>query len=268
MTCAICYSYVDEFSAIGILYFFKRCGHEICSECIELDPIDTYPDILCPVPDCKCNLMESEIEDFYGPEAYRKMQIANLKKAFQDNEFFVICNCGQAIEVLPEENVNYNQKKDDGTEMSRKACENLSKYRVRCQSCKTDFCRSCEVAPYHQGYTCESYAEEILYDRCRFCNCHIDKGLKVCSDGPCMQKQREVCQFKQKCGHFCYGHNQCQVGDAKHPPCLNPICVKQNPKKTLEEDEDSFCTICYTEGLGEQPIVMLNCKHIFHKKCL
>ena len=51
-------------------------------------------------------------------------------------------------------------------------------------------------------------------------------------------------------------------------PCLAVDCVKENKKLTLEQDEDSYCPICYTAGLGDYPSIMLGCGHIMHVPCL
>ena len=53
-----------------------------------------------------------------------------------------------------------------------------------------------------------------------------------------------------------------------HPPCLNEECVAKNEELTLGENSESFCTICFVQGLGEKPVVALKCKHIFHSQCL
>jgi len=31
---------------------------------------------------------------------------------------------------------------------------------------------------------------------------------------------------------------------------------------------DSYCSICFIQGLGEKPSVMLDCRHIFHLDCV
>ena len=51
-------------------------------------------------------------------------------------------------------------------------------------------------------------------------------------------------------------------------PCMNDECVKKDEALTLGQTADSYCTICYTEGLGAGPCVQLQCKHIFHLDCI
>jgi len=89
--------------------------------------------------------------------------------------------------------------------------------------------------------------------------------VKVCDSAECRRKQQTFCQFVNPCGHFCFGMN----GDKAHPPCLEPSCVAADKeKKTLGENKDSFCSICWCEDLAAQPVIYLECKHIFHKNCL
>ena len=66
------------------------------------------------------------------------------------------------------------------------------------------------------------------------------------------------------CGHGCYGCSN----ETEHPPCLHEECVAKDEQKTLGENSDSFCVICYVQGLGEKPVVQLGCKHIFHHECI
>ena len=44
--------------------------------------------------------------------------------------------------------------------------------------------------------------------------------------------------------------------------------MKKDESKTLGQDEETFCTICYTGGLGEEPAIQLECRHILHISCL
>ena len=44
--------------------------------------------------------------------------------------------------------------------------------------------------------------------------------------------------------------------------------MKANPVPTHDQNEDSYCPICYTAGLGEMPSIMLECGHILHCECL
>lgn len=263
-TCVMCGEYNDEMSLFTMTYIFKKCMHEVCSECYTFENILDYPNMCCPVEGCGIRLMESEIEDYYGKKEYLKVYRIHILKEFEDMNLFE-CTCGNMFQIEEEERVNYNHRKPNGEEMKKEHCEHLSKHRVYCPDCKTDCCKTCNEKPYHYSFTCEQYEEEVKYDRCRFCNQHIEKGRKICNEQECRQKNNQYCQTKLGCGHFCFGMN----GDAMHPPCLDPICVANDKdNKTLGEDKDAFCNICWCEALGDKPIIYLDCKHIFHKECL
>jgi len=56
----------------------------------------------------------------------------------------------------------------------------MSKNRVRCAKCNTNFCATCKTIPYHIGKTCSEYKEKKEALKCRFC----DEVLKVPSSSP------------------------------------------------------------------------------------
>lgn len=64
----------------------------------------------------------------------------------------VRCKCGNAIEVL--EGKTYQFKKDDGKLLNKTAAKHMATYRIRCNECGINFCRSCKVEPYHIGKNC------------------------------------------------------------------------------------------------------------------
>jgi hypothetical protein len=74
----------------------------------------------------------------------------------------------------------------------------------------------------------------------------------------------KACDKALPCGHFCCGF----ANEPKCLPCLNPDCVEKNPELTLSLNADSFCSICYIQGLGEKPSVRFDCQHIFHLECV
>jgi hypothetical protein len=51
----------------------------------------------------------------------------------------------------------------------------------------------------------------------------------------------QVCKEFLGCGHPCYGYGNEKV----HPPCLHEDCVSKDEQKTLGENSDSYCSICY-----------------------
>ena len=71
------------------------------------------------------------------------------------------------------------------------------------------------------------------------------------------------------CGHPCGGLN----GETKCLPCLEPECIELHNKegKVKIPDNhcsDDFCNICWTESIGAQASVHLDCGHIFHVDCI
>ena len=66
------------------------------------------------------------------------------------------------------------------------------------------------------------------------------------------------------CGHPCCGF----AGEQRCLPCLDEGCVMKNEAATLSVNADSYCSICYTDGLGQAPSVMLECRHIYHLECM
>lgn len=74
-----------------------------------------------------------------------------------------------------------------------------------------------------------------------------------------------TCDKMLPCGHPCCGFS----GETKCLPCLQPECIEKMSKEDAPlSNIDDFCSICFTEGLGQQPCVRLGCRHIFHIDCL
>jgi E3 ubiquitin-protein ligase MYCBP2 len=55
----------------------------------------------------------------------------------------------------------------------------------------------------------------------------------------------KTCDKVLACGHSC-----CGFSGEKNVPCLDEKCVAKNEALTLGQNADSYCNICYTEGLG------------------
>ncbi len=86
----------------------------------------------------------------------------------------------------------------------------------------------------------------------------------VCRKPDCMDLMNKSCDKVHGCGHACNGF----AGEQICLPCLHEDCVAKDQQKTLGSNADSYCIICYTQGLGEAPSVQLTCKHIFHVDCI
>lgn len=78
------------------------------------------------------------------------------------------CPCGYIMEAAQGQ-VDYNSKDDQGNVMSPSACIHMSKFRIRCRQCEVNFCRGCNVSPYHAGKNCEEYKNHLNAKKCRFC---------------------------------------------------------------------------------------------------
>jgi len=113
---------------------------------------------------------------------------------------------------------NPNEKGLDGKPLGAKEKQHKLKWRFRCSECQTIFCGSCHAAPYHLGYTCETWKSYQQAKKCRFC----EKQLKadnmaqpesnagagvtnVCNDPECLKKRQYSCDKINPCGHNCIG---------------------------------------------------------------
>ena len=90
-------------------------------------------------PDCGQQIGEYEIKAIMGAEVLNKLQEDSIMAVVNEDQSIVKCQCGNVLEV-EEGKVDYNQKDEAGKTLSRKACEHMSKYRIRCPACKGNFC--------------------------------------------------------------------------------------------------------------------------------
>ncbi len=59
--------------------------------------------------------------------------------------------------------------------------------KFRCRECLYGWCIKCAVTPFHDGLSCEQYAEHLLAPKCRFCKAHLkEKQMACCSE--CTEK--------------------------------------------------------------------------------
>eukprot|EP00493_Phyllostaurus_siculus_P002849 UN02862 len=49
-------------------------------------------------------------------------------------------------------------------------------------------------------------------------------------------------------------------------PCLDKSCPAYFPD--LNQCKDDFCNICFTDSLGSEACIQLDCGHIFHYDCI
>ena len=114
--------------------------------------------------------------------------------------------------------------------------------------------------------------------KCRYCwepltepsISELDIFADVCRLPECIEKMNKSCTKTHACGHKCKGFR----GETRCLPCLNKECItthnEQFPDFHMYDDysEDDYCGICMVSGLGDEPSIILGCKHIFHVECI
>ena len=155
--------------------------------------------------------------------------------------------------------------------MSRKAAKHYAKNRVRCPDWETDFCVKCRVQPYHIGFSWKEYKKIKKGKKWRYWGELVkkDKSKKgafkyIWDSQECIDQIKSSWDRVLGWGHPCKGF----AGEEYWLPWLHPDCVENNPEPTLEQDDDTFWSIWYISGLGDQPCVQLGWKHIFHVDCI
>ena len=196
----------------------------------------------------------------------------------------------------------------DGVPLSAAAVAHRGRFRFRCGSCSSNFCSGCSAVPYHLGYTCDEWKEYNEAVHCRYCECAMPappqpqpapagststaaltspvsavngvlarltrsrkkeqpppppapiKPSNVCGKAECQEKAAAACARVHACSHQCDGIRDERVC----LPCLTASCSLNTSKTTREE----FCSICWTETLGQAPCIQLSCTHVFHLSCM
>ena len=105
--------------------------------------------------------------------------------------------------------------------------------------------------------------------QCRFCDADITADNRsprdppspalehVCSAEDCQEKMDLCCTKTLDCGHLCGGVR----GEEKCLPCYQGC-------DGVALEKDAYCSVCYTEPLGQAPTVRLECGHAFHYACV
>jgi E3 ubiquitin-protein ligase MYCBP2 len=213
---------------------------------------------------CSTLIPEETKVSMLGKDEYDKLIMSFIMGAIGTT---IECpQCKEKI-VFEKGGVDYNIKNDKNQKLSRESAEHYAFNRCRCVSCKIDFCVNCKESPYHIGYTCEEIYKIKISKKCKYCNTVITEKNKgpnedTCLNPDCILIQRTACQKKLNCGHKCWGVK----GEIKCPPCLISDCP--GFEKIFDQDGDSYCNICFTEGLASSPVVLLSCKHYIHFKCI
>jgi hypothetical protein len=123
-------------------------------------------------------------------EQFEKLQEEAMLAIVNGDKSMVKCQCGNVME-FSEGKVDYNIKDEQGKKLSKRAAEHMSKYRIRCDACKNNFCTECHVQPYHIGKSCEEHKAFSESTKCRFCGDAIEAGVAggafkdVCKKNEC-----------------------------------------------------------------------------------
>lgn len=246
----------------GMDYTYLECCHPICLKCFIEFASQNLPNMKCIV--CSTPVSENFKKMILGEKEYEKLE-----------NYFLMAMVGQVIQcpscqekiVFEKGAIDYNITNDKNEKLSRKAAEHYSDNRCRCCNCKKDFCVGCGSVPYHIGKTCEEQAKHEVALKCRFCDQEITMKTRgpsddVCNSQDCATTFKLACNKILICGHKCWG---CK-GETTCPPCILNGC--KNFINIYNQDSNSYCNICYCEGLGSSPVVLLSCKHYVHFKCI
>ena len=241
-----------------------KCSHSICKNCLTKKLEKKFYEAKCKI--CSQEITEDIKSKILGKKLYDELE-SNAVKGLIGN--IIQCpnpKCKEQIAFEPGK-IDYNVKDEQNKKLSKIACEDYAKHRCRCGFCQINFCTNCLSIPYHLGKTCEEFKHHIIAKKCRFCDTEIknkNKGpdIDVCNNIECTQKYEISCKKHLICGHKCFGvktEKQC-------PPCLDKNC--ENYGGLFDQDKDLFCNICFIEGLGSSPIVVLSCGHYVHYLCI
>ena len=117
-------------------------------------------------------MLEQEIKNVVGVDHLAELQKEMINKVIEEDSGIIQCACGNAIEVLKGE-IDYNVKKEDGSGITKTAAKHMAQFRIRCNECEKNFCKSCKVEPYHIGFNCAQYQKNKNQRKCKFCGCNV-----------------------------------------------------------------------------------------------
>ena len=247
--------------------FYLDCIHPICYDCFEKEAKKNFFEMKCII--CNNEISERRKQDILQNkyQIYEKHALTYI--IHKEGKEIIKCpnkECGEEI-VFEQGQINYDIKDNNNQIISKQAAENYAKNRCRCSFCKNDFCKKCLTIPYHLGKTCEENKHLQNAKKCRFCNIEIKKENKgveedICNNKECNERYKISCKKIKQCGHKCLGVN----GEISCPPCLEKKCVKFGG--LFDQDKDSYCPICFIEGLGSSPIIVTSCGHYIHYLCI
>ena len=240
---------------------YLDCCHPICINCFKEYAKRDFPNM-------KCKICGEIITENYKKQILRN-EYDELERHFiyQNIGNVIECPCCKELNSFEPGVVDYHIKDDNNVPLSREAAEDYAKNRCRCASCSNNFCIQCKTTPYHVGKTCLQFANhkkalKCKYDGTEINSSNIGPDADVCNNPDCIARFNSSCKKILPCGHKCFG---CK-GETKCPPCLIPDC--KGFGNLFDQDGDSYCNICFTEGLGQAPVLLLSCNHYVHYHCL
>ena len=151
------------------------CFHLFCLDCFRNIATDQIKrgvfDLRCEAEDCECSF-----PDFF------------LRKVLNQNEMEmlldwrakeIISKAGQDLSHCPKCKMVFeaSESEDDKSLSEQENCKKRNRF--RCVSCSYEWCIECNVSPYHENHTCQSYEEYKRSKKCRFCDSSVpvDQGM-------------------------------------------------------------------------------------------
>ena len=248
--------------------FYLSCIHPFCAKCFKEYADETnFYDMKCLI--CSKPIYEAIKKEVLGPEKTAELERKALMKLYGGEGNIIKCpyqNCGAQFSFEPGK-VDYNVRDDQNKRLSKEAAEDYAKNRCRCLNCKKDFCKNCKAMPYHLGFNCDQFISRKTAKKCRYCDREIkafNRGEDddVCNERECSERFYMSCKKRLPCGHKCFGVNN----ERECPPCIDKECKQFGGQ--FGQNKDDYCIICYSEGLGSSPMVVLSCGHYIHYFCI
>lgn len=246
-----------------------ECCHMMCGNCINIMAEKDLYNVECKQKGCSEKVTPGYLKILIGDSKYNHLEEKAFGEVIGAYGKQIICANQECRELIFFEKgkIDFNIKDDKNKIISKESAECYAENRCKCPRCNTEFCISCNFAPFHLGKTCEEQKRFKAAVKCKFCLTEINPSnqgpaLNVCRQEDCLSSFKIACPKVLLCGHQCYG----TVHDKVCPPCLNKNC--DHYVNYFDQNEDDYCNICFAEGLGNAPVILLKCNHYLHFKCL
>ncbi len=261
------YSSVCQMCSRNNDLIYLNCLHPICRHVFANEAEKNICQMKCR--QCGKLIEERVKKQILGNNKYEELLKKNnsIISLSSGNGKIIQCPKCREKSYFEEGGVDYNIRDSEGKKMSKEACEDFAKHRVRCGFCQSNFCVDCQTIPYHLGKTCSEHKRFLVSVKCRFCGTMIKSNNQgpendVCNDQDCKERFGNACKKVLHCGHKCFGVKN----EKSCPPCI----VKECPGYRAQFDQKigDYCPICFSEGLESAPFVVLSCGHYVHYHCL